>query len=347
MQILTIGSGIQTIQNWVQGLGTSEGVAFWLTAMICVAGASLFSVGATMLVYRYRKTLLRDRDLKLDRFTSPGLPGISLLNALRIPVPKFSFDLSGFKGVGTALAVVAVAFVAAFTFVIAATDDTPMWPESGAAYSLPTLGGTPLDPDASDPKNRSQTLQINLANGVRLDKLHLKNLDLGKAGLTNAFEIDRTQGVTGAQVSVGIITIRNSSAPTLDWSNMEAGCINLAGQVDGHTNAVQLDSTISSLVIDSDRGSGSYVVENSQVDRIIITTNGDDGATIGEILIDDVDTSVGAWDWDYIKAGCIHLESTNQFGDGSGINSASAVFNSSVKARTVTDNLVDTPLTVK
>jgi hypothetical protein len=295
-----------------------------------------------MLVYRYRKTLLRDRDLKLDRFTSPGLPGISLLNALRIPVPKFSFDLSGFKGVGTALAVVAVAFVAAFTFVIAATDDTPMWPEAGAAYNLPTLGGTPLDPDASDPKNRSQTLQINLASGVRLDRLHLKNLDLGKAGLTNSLHV---QGVTGSTVSVGLITIRNSSAPTLDWSRINTGCLTLAGNVDGHTLAATVDSTISNLVIDSDRGAGTYVAENSTVDRVIIKTNGP--ATIGEILIDDVDASVGAWTWEGIDAGCIVMENTNTFGNGTGINVASAVFNDTVKARVITDNLVDTPVSVK
>jgi hypothetical protein len=182
---------------------------------------------------------------------------------------------------------------------------------------------------------------------VRLDKIHLKNLNLGKAGLTNAFQIARTSGVTGAQLNVGLLTIRNSSAPTLDLANIETGCITLAGNVDGHTNAIQVDATISTLVVESDRGSGSYVVEDSTVDRIIINTNGDTGATIGEILIDNVDASVGAWDWDYIKAGCIVFESTNQFGDGSGINSASAVFNSSVKARVVSDSLVDTPISVK
>ena len=348
MNMLVIGTGIETLRNWLSSsLGMGDVLAMYMTATLCIVGASLVTVGLMTAMWRNRKAILRDRDLKLDRFTAPGIPGISLFNALRIPTPKFSFNLSGMKGVGTALGIVGIAFGVAFTFVVASTDDTPVWPEAGAAYALPNVHGVSLEPDASDPSNRSMTLQINLANNTRLDKLHLKNLDLGKAGLTNAFEINRTQGVTGAQVSVGLITIRNSSAPTLDWSNMEAGCIVLAGQVDGHTNAVQLDSTISSLVIDSDRGSGSYVVENSQVDRIIITTNGDDGATIGEILIDDVDTSVGAWDWQYIKAGCIHLESTNQFGDGSGINSASAIFNSSVKARTVTDNLVDTPLTVK
>ena len=181
---------------------------------------------------------------------------------------------------------------------------------------------------------------------MRLDKLHLKNLDLGKVGLTNSFEISRTTGVTGAQVNVGLITIRNSSAPTLDWANIETGCISLAGNVDGHTNAISVDSTVSNLVIDSDRGAGTYVAENSTVDRVIINTVGGD-ATIGEILIDDVDSSVGGWNWDFIKAGCIVLEASNTFGNGTGINVASAVFNSTVKARVITDNLVDTPVSVK
>ena len=68
---------------------------------------------------------------------------------------------------------------------------------------------------------------------------------------------------------------------------------------------------------------------------------------LGEILIDDVDASVGAWDWDYVKAGCIVFENNNKFGNGTGINNASAVFNSTVKSRSVTDNVVETPISVK
>ena len=243
--------------------------------------------------------------------------------------------------------VVAGGFGASFALVISGTNDVPTWPEAGAVYSLPNLNGQRLAPDESDPATRSQTLQINLADGVRLDKLELKNLDLGKAGLTNSFEVSRTSGVTGAMVHVGLITIKNSSAPTLDWANIETGCISLAGNVDGHTNAVQIDATIPTLVIDSDRGSGSYIAQDSTVDRVIINTNGDNGATIGEIIIDDVDASVGAWDWDYIRAGCIVLENSNTFGNATGINVPSAVFNSSIKARVITDNLVDTPVSVK
>jgi hypothetical protein len=280
------------------------------------------------------------------RLPQIGLPYLKLLTAIRIPIPK-ALKIGGGRAALMSLLVVAGGFGASFALVISNTNDVPTWPEAGAVYALPNTNGERLAPDDSDPATRSQTLQINLADNVRLDKLWLKNLDLGKAGLTNSFEISRTSGVTGAMVNVGLITIRNSSAPTLDFANIEAGCITLAGEMDGHTNAVQIDATIPNLVIDSDRGSGTYIAENSQVDRIILNTNGDNGATIGEILIDDVDASVGAWDWQYVKAGNIVFESTNQFGNGTGINSASAVFNSTVKARCVTDNVVETPTSVK
>jgi hypothetical protein len=344
MSMLVIGTGIETLRNWLSSsLGMGDVLAMYMTATLCVVGASLVTVGLMTVMWRNRKALLRDRDLKLDRFTFPALPGISLLNALRLPMPKFSFDLSGGRGIVTALGIVGVSFAVAFSFVVATTDETPVWPQAGAAYSLPSTFGTPLNPDESDPSVASQTLQINLGNGVRLDKLELSRLDLGKAGLTDSFAVI---GVTGAQVNVGLITIKNSSAPSLDWANIETGCLTLAGNVDGHTLAATIDSTVPNLIIDSDRGAGTYTAADSTVDRVIIQTVGGD-ATIGEILIDDVDSSVGGWNWDFIKAGCIVLESTNTFGDGSGINSASAVFNSTVKARSITDNLVDTPVSVK
>jgi hypothetical protein len=128
---------------------------------------------------------------------------------------------------------------------------------------------------------------------------------------------------------------------------MGVGTITLAPLTDGHTNAISLDSTISNLVIDSDRGAGTYLAENSVVDRVIISLNGDSGAYIGEIIVDNVDASVGSWDWDYLKIGTLTMNNTNVFGNGTGINSASAVFNSTIKARSITDNTIDTPLTVQ
>jgi hypothetical protein len=63
--------------------------------------------------------------------------------------------------------------------------------------------------------------------------------------------------------------------------------------------------------------------------------------------VDGVTASTGKWDFDYLKVGTLTMDNTNKFGDGTGINSASAVFNDTVKARSITDNLVDTPLKVQ
>ena len=280
---------------------------------------------------------------RLPRFNIPQLRFISYLH---IPIPK-RFQVGSAKMGLMSLFVVGVGFAGTLFLVIAGTNSEKLWPEAGAEYSLPDIVGNPLPPDPETPSIINQTLRINLADGVRLDKLHLKNLDLGKAGLTNSFEINRTSGVTGAFVNVGLFTITNSSAPTLDWANMEVGTLSLGAYVDGHTNSSVINSTISHLVIDSDRGSGSYVAENSTVDRVIINLNGDNGATIGELIVDDVDASVGAWDFDYLKVGTLTMGNTNQFGNGTGINSASVVFNDTVKSRSITDNLVDTPIKVQ
>ena len=280
------------------------------------------------------------------RLPKLNLPQLRFVSWLRIPLPT-TLRFGSAKAGLTSLVVVGIGFAGTLFLVIAGTDSEKLWPEAGAEYSLPNVVGNPLPPDPETPALINQTLRINLADGVRLDKLHLKNLDLGKSGLTNAFEINRTTGVTGAWVNVGLFTITNSSAPTLDWANMEVGTLSLGAHVDGHTNNSVINSTISHLVIDSDRGSGSYVAENSTVDRVIINLNGDNGATIGELIVDDVDASVGAWDFDYLKVGTLSMDSSNKFGDGSGINSASAVFNDTIKSRSITDNLVDTPITVQ
>jgi hypothetical protein len=344
MAVLAIGSGVQAIQNWIVSLGVSEVMAFWLTALICVLGASLVTVGLMVLMWKYRRALTRDRDLRLDRFTAPGIPGISLFNALRIPTPKFSFDLSGMKGVGTALGIVGVAFVVAFTFVVASTNDTPVWPEAGAAYALPDVHGVSLEPDPENPADQNQTLQINLAAGVRLTTLTLNNLDLGKAGLTDCVTIQRTTNTTG-WLYVDTWTMTGVSAPSLSMENVETGNLTLAARTDGHALDATIDSTISEINIESSRGAGQYIAENSVVDRVIIQLAGD--ATIGTLIMTDVDCSVGGFNIDWVKSGSITMDATSKFGDGDGVNLADFVVAASVKSRVITDNLVDVPLSVR
>ena len=280
------------------------------------------------------------------RLPKLNLPQLRFVSWLRIPLPT-TLRFGSAKAGLTSLVVVGIGFAGTLFLVIAGTDSEKLWPEAGAEYALPNVVGNPLPPDPETPSIINQTLRINLADGVRLDKLWLKNLDLGKAGLTNSFEINRTSGVTGAFVNVGLFTVTNSSAQSLDWANMEVGTLTMGAKTDGHTNSAVIDSTISHLVIDSDRGSGSYVAENSVVDRVIINLNGDTGATIGEVVVDGVTASVGAWDWDYLKIGTLSIDSTNQFGKGDGINEPDFIVNNTVKSRSITDSLVDTPLKIQ
>ena len=352
MVALSIGSGVQTIQKWmVASIGVGDSLAFLMTAVICVAVASVVSVGVMTLVWRYRRVLLRGRDLRLDRFMAPGIPGINLFNALRIPVPHFSFDLSGGRGIAFSLGVVGVGFALAFSLVIATTDETPMWPEAGAAYALPSTFGTPLDPDPETPEQASQTLLVGLKDKTRIDRLTLSGLDLGKAELAKSFEVRRnaTTGVTGAAayLFIGDIVVTNSSAPALNFHNMEIGSVTLAPRTDGHTNSIQHDSTVAQVIVDSDRGAGTVTASGSKVDRIILQINGTSGASIGVLEITDVDSSVGSWDWGYIKAGSLSIDASNEYGSGSGINVPNAIWADSISARTIVDNTVDVPISVK
>ena len=281
----------------------------------------------------------------------------------RIPafkMPAFRWFTVGFanRHVTTVvvLAIVVSGLAVAVGLYFAVRDvmsSTYNWPEP-AEYDV-TLDGLQTmgkkNPDYPD-GTQSMTLRVGFKDGTRVDRVVLKNLDLGKVGLAKSFEITRnaTTGVTGAQayLFIGDIVITNSSAPTLAWGNMELGSVTLAARVDGHSQEIQQDSTISQIIIDSDRGSGTYTAQDSKVDRVILQINGSTlGASIGVLEIDNVDASVGSWTWDYVKAGSLSLDGSNEFGNGSGINTASATWADTISARTVVDNLVDVPISVK
>ena len=253
--------------------------------------------------------------------------------------------VGGFRAALMSLLVVAGGFGASFALIINGTSDVPTWPEAGAQYALPNINGERLAPDSETPMERSQTLKINLASGVRLESLTLNNLDMGKAGLTDCLEITRAQGNSSGWLFVDNWTATGVTAPSADFANAEIANLSMAAYVDGHTIEATIDSTITDLEIQSTRGSGVFTAENSVVDRVLIVLAGD--AVIGTLAMTDVDCSVGGWNVDYVKAGSFTLDNTSKFGDGDGINTADFVVNATVKTRVMTDNLVDTPITVK
>ena len=276
--------------------------------------------------------MIGDRKVPIPAMPGVRVPGISFGSKATLKIIFFTVFVAA-AAVGTGM------YFTVRDVVHSSWD----WPKAGAEYSLPQTMGSKLEPyeDGSE----SQTLKINLADGTRLSSLTLNNLDLGKTGLTDCIEITRAQGNSSGWLFVDNWTATGVTAPSADFGNAEIANLSLAAYVDGHTIEATIDSTISDLDIQSTRGSGIFTAENSVVDRVLIVLAG--SAVIGTLAMTDVDCSVGGWNVDYVKAGSFTMDNTSKFGDGDGIDTADFVVNSTVKTRSFTDNLVDTPITVK
>ena len=106
------------------------------------------------------------------RLPKLNVPQLRIWSALRIPLPT-TLRIGNAKAGLTSLVVVGIGFAGTLFLVIAGTDSEKLWPEAGAEYSLPNVVGNPLPPDPETPSIINQTLRVNLADGVRLDKLWL------------------------------------------------------------------------------------------------------------------------------------------------------------------------------
>jgi hypothetical protein len=287
------------------------------------------------------------------RWPKIKVPSFSLVSAVRVPgmvnlgrfIPRLAIRVGGTKALLAVLLVVTGGFGATvFMVVERTTEHTPLWPEAGAEYTLPSTIGRSLPPDPTAPADISHTLQVTLgATGARVDELFFKNLSLGKAGLTDCVSIERTSG-TG-WLYVDEFKLINVSAPSFDFGNAEIGTMTLAGSVDGHTQSATLDATISDVTIASSRGAGNFVADGGSVDHIVITTTND--TDVVSLTFENVHCSVGGWDLDYIRAGTFSQDAASRFGDGDGINTADYVINTTVSYRTSTDALIDTPVNVR
>jgi hypothetical protein len=267
----------------------------------------------------------------------PAMPGIS--------VPRVSFGSKAtlkiiFFTVLVSLAAVGTGMYFTIRDVVNASWD---WPQAGAEYNLPQTMGHKLEPyeDGSE----SQTLKINLSDGTRLSSLSLLNVDIGRAS-TPCLTIERGTGNTSGWLYVDTWTITGVTAKAADFANMEVANLTLQAYTDGHTMEATLDSTVTDIDAQSTRSSGVYDVQDSVVDQIVLVLLG--SATISTMTMTDIDCSLGTgWNIDYVKAGAVTIDATSKWGSGTGIDSADFVVNSTVKARTITDQLVDTPITVR
>jgi hypothetical protein len=280
-----------------------------------------------------------------------------LIRNKQIPIPAIPrFSISMANGSVTKIVVLTIMVSAAAVAVgmyFAIRDvvgSTYNWP-AAAIYQvtedgLQTMGKkNPKMEDGTD----SQTLSIRLADGARISTLRIKDSDVGRTGIARSLDISPlTTGVTGAQAYlwVGNLTITDSSFPTFEWQNSEVGTLNTGMLCDGHTMAATVSNTVSDLELSSERASSVYEA-SSTVDRIQIHITGNTGAYVNHLIIDNLDAWSGAAFFDRLKVGTVTFGNTNRIGDGSGIDSASCVVQSSVSGRVINNTIQDRPITVR
>jgi len=279
----------------------------------------------------------------------------------RIPSPKmpaFRWFTVGFanKHVTTVvvLAIVVSGLAVAVGLYFAVKDvmsSTYNWPEP-AEYQvteagLQTMGKKNEDyPDGTE----SQTLSIRLGNGSRISTLRIKDVDLGRTGISRALDISPlTNAVTGATAYlwVGNLTITNSSFPTFKMETSEVANLTTGLLCDGHTLAATISNTVSDVVLESERLSSVYEVDGSIVDRIQIHITGNSGAFVENLILDNVDAWAGEAYLSRMKIGTATMNNSNLVGDGSGVDSASCSYEASVLARNITNTIQDRPIKVQ
>ena len=201
-----------------------------------------------------------------------------------------------------------------------------------------------------DDGSESQTLSIRLGDGVRISTLRIKDSDVGRTGIAKSLDISPlTTAVTGAAAYlwVGNLTITNSSFPTFAWENSEVGTLNVGMLCDGHTMSATVSNTIPDLDLSSERLASVYEVDSTITDRIQVHITGNSGAYVDNLIIENLDAWNGAASFDRMKIGTATINNSNRVGDGTGVDSASCVVNSSVSARVINNTMQDRPIKVR
>ena len=291
--------------------------------------------------------------MKKRKFSTPSLKfGFSMGSfklpkfwTFRVPIGGGIY-MGGGKLIVGSLSAVALGFLASLFLLVSTGEQQIQFPMLGASYEAPSMVGHTIV-DAEFPADRSQTLQINIPQGTRIDEIKLKNISLGKGGLSTAFQLTGTS--TTDMLTIDTLTILNSEFPSMDFANGSIYTINATSSVisAGHTFSPTMASSTNDVVIGSSRGAVSYIAEDMTVDRIIIrqsTTGGD--VIIENLILDGVKAWTGTFDADYFEIGSLNLINL-RVGDDGDINSADLVINSSVDANTVNDGVQEEPIFIR
>ena len=291
--------------------------------------------------------------MKDKKFNTPtvrfGIPNITakLPKFWNFKIPIFGgLYMGGGKFVVISFSTIAIGFIASLFVLINSGEQQITFPMLGAQYTAPSMVGNNIV-DREFPADRSQTLQINMPANLRLDLVSFKNINLGKQGLTDAFQIAGTS--TSDVITIETVTIKNSSFPTMDWANGNIFTVNATSSViaAGHTFSPTMASSTNDVVIGSGRGATSYIAEDMTVDRILLlqsTTGGD--VIIANLIIDNVNAWTGGFNADWFEIGSLVLENV-KIGSDANINTADLIINSTVYINNMTDGTQEQPIIIR
>ena len=291
--------------------------------------------------------------MKNKKISSPRIKfGIPNLTAklprfwhFKIPFPGGIY-LGGGKLIIGSLSAVAIGFLASLFLLVSSGEQQIQFPMLGASYEAPSMVGHTIV-DAEFPADRSQTLQLNIPQGTRLDLIKFENISLGKGGLTDAFQLTGTS--TTDMITIEEVIIEDSEFPTMDLANGYIYTINATSSVvaAGHTFSPTMASSTNDVSMSSTRGAVSYDAKDMTVDRIIIrqsTTGGD--VLIKKLHLKNVSAWNGAANFDYFEIGSLTLKNV-RVGDDGDIDSADLVINSSVEVNTINDGVQEEPVMIR
>ena len=111
--------------------------------------------------------------------------------------------------------------------------------------------------------------------------------------------------------------------------------------------AATLTNTVPDMVLESERLASTYEVNGSIVDRIQIHITGNSGAFVENLILDNVDAWQGEMYLSRMRIGDMTMGNSNLIGDGTGVDAASASWESTVEARQITNTIQDRPIKVQ
>jgi hypothetical protein len=282
------------------------------------------------------------------------LPKLTKRKTLKLPfkinwkLPSFKLGAKPKKMMAIGYSAVVIGFVMTMFLVVSGTDDTPHFPDAADYYTkLQLSSGAEILANGQQPEIATQTLNLIIGDS-RIDKIYLEDLEIGKeSGLNHTLKMFGNEGNTTNYLECQTLIIDGLVAPKVTIGNGTAYKVIIENNVaDGNSFSVATQ-TVSNINFGGVRGALTIPkVEGSDYDRILIDMT-DGNTTCGTFTIKDVKMFGAPMELNHFKVGKLIINNS-VIGDGTGINSASFIIESSLKSSNITySNNVEQPISVQ